>query len=178
MKQKPTHSRNRLLPLVPKVEYLSKTVVPITATPSPGLFANDQDFNYFKIYADTTAPNLSEYYDTPIWSTIVLQASEQEHFIKHAIIALGALNKSHEATASNKGVSGSPHYQVAFQHYGNSIQGIRKACAEQRKSRRTILIACLLAVCFEYYHGNINLATAHIKNGIRLREYCTPLKVL
>ena len=176
MKQKPTRSRDRLLPLVPKVEHLSRTVVPLTATPSRGSFANDQEFNYFKIYASRTAPDLAEYFDTSIWDTIVLQASEQEHFIKHAIIALGALTKSHEATTNNKGVpgrvliSGSPHYQVAFQHYGNSIQGIRKACAEQPKSRRTILIACLLAVCFEYYHGNIDLAIAHVKNGIKLSE--------
>ncbi|KAE9364707.1 hypothetical protein N431DRAFT_354543 [Stipitochalara longipes BDJ] len=174
-KQKPsTRSSHRLLPLVPKIEYLSRAVVPVTTTPSHSLFANDQEFNYFKVYAGTTAPNLAEYFDTPIWSTIVLQASEQEHFIKHAIIALGALNKSHDVMTDNKGVPGrvlissTPHYEVAFHHYGSSIQGIRKACEEQRKSRRTILIACLLAVCFEYYHGNIDLATAHVKNGIRL----------
>ncbi|PMD37170.1 hypothetical protein L207DRAFT_585525 [Hyaloscypha variabilis F] len=173
-KQKPTPSSHRLLPLVPKIQSVSKTAVPLAPTPSHELFANDQEFNYFKVYAGTTAPQLGEYFDTPIWSTIVLQASEQEYFIKHAIIALGALNQSHDVTTSIQGVSGrvlrssSPHYQVAFHHYGSSIQGIRKACEEQRKSRRTILIACLLAVCFEYYHGNIDLATAHVKNGIKL----------
>jgi len=177
VKLKPTPARHRLLPLVPKVEYTSKTVVPLRTTPSHPLFANDLEFNYFKVFADTTAPNLGEYLDTPIWGTIVLQASEQEHFIKHAIIALGALNKCQDIMTINGNISrrglisGTPPYQVAFQHYGSSIQGIRKACQEQRKSRRTILIACLLAICFEYYHGNMNLAIVHVKNGIRLSEY-------
>jgi Fungal specific transcription factor domain len=131
------------------------------------LFANDQEFQYFKIFADATSTSLGEYLDTTVWSHIVLQASQQEHFIKHAIIALGALNKSHDVTGRAL-VAGSVHYQVALQHYGKSIQGIRKACQEERKSRRTILIACLLAICFEYYHGNIDLAVAHVQNGIRL----------
>ena len=104
----------------------------------------------------------------------MLQASEQESFIKHAVIALGALNKSHDATTSPGEISGralragSIHYQAAFQQYGKSIQGIRKACEEDRRSKRTILIACLLAICFEYYHGNIDLAINHIQNGIKL----------
>jgi hypothetical protein len=66
----------------------------------------------------------------------VLQASEQDQFIKHTIIALGALNKSHDVTAAIGNLSGrtlvarSTHHQVAFRHYGKSIQGIRKACQE------------------------------------------------
>jgi hypothetical protein len=175
-KKKLTHSTKRLLPLVPKIDYVSKTVAPLTLPPPHRLFANDQEFQYFKIFADTTSASLAEYLDITLWSQIVLQASQQETFIKHAIIALGALNKSRDITGQAL-VAGNAHYQIAFQHYGNSIQGIRKACQEERKSRRTILIACLLAICFEYYHGNIDLAVAHVQNGIRLSTYSSPSRI-
>jgi hypothetical protein len=177
VKQKSTKPTHRLLPLIPKIKPLSAMVVPLTMSPTQPFFANVQESNYFKVFAGTTSRNLGEYFDTPLWCHIVLQASEQEYFIKDAIIALGALNKNHDITtaigdsAGSAVRAGSAHYQVAFRHYGKSIQGIRKACQEQRKSRRTILIACLLAVCFEYYHGNMDLAIAHVKNGIRLSEF-------
>ncbi|KAH8758790.1 hypothetical protein F5882DRAFT_38334 [Hyaloscypha sp. PMI_1271] len=116
VKLKPTPARHRLLPLVPKVDYTSKTVIPLRTTPSHPLFANDLEFNYFKVFADTTTPNLREYLDTPIWGTIILQASEQERFIKHPIIALGALNKCQDIITINGNISrrglisGTPHY--------------------------------------------------------------------
>jgi Fungal specific transcription factor domain len=162
--------------VVPKIQYLSKAVVPLSRSPYQRLFGNDLEYQYFKVYAGTTGPNLGEYLDKPIWSSIALQACEEEYFIKHAVIALGALNKSHDVTTAigefsgNALVAGSTHYQVAFHYYGKSLQGIRTACQEERKSRRTILIACLLSICFEYYNGNIDLAIAHVKNGIRLSK--------
>jgi Fungal specific transcription factor domain len=184
VKEKPTTSTQRLLPLAPKIGHFPTKGSPLASNPTQPLFSNDEEFSYFKVFAATTSHNLGEYLDITIWNYIVLQASEQENFIKHAIIALGALDKSHDSATladdfSGKAlISGSPHYQVAFRHYGKSIQGIRRACQEQRKSRRTILIACLLAVCFEYYHGNIDLAIAHSQNGINLSKYLSPTLLL
>jgi len=60
------------------------------------------------------------------------------------------------------------HYQAAFQQYGKSIHGMRKSCADGERSKRLIRIAHLLALCFEYFYGNIEIAIAHVKNGIKL----------
>jgi hypothetical protein len=173
-------SIQRLLPLIPKIPTPTTNVLPMKSNPQQQFFTNDQEFEYFKVFCNTTAPNLGEYLDTPLWNRIVLQASEQESFIKHAVIALGALHKSHNVTTGPGDFSGrtvragSIHYQAAFQQYGKSIQGIRKACEEDRRSKRTILIACLLAICFEYYHGNIDLAIKHIHHGMKLSKCICP----
>lgn len=164
---------HRLLRLVPKLSPPSNTATPIMYNPQPH-FANCDEYRYFKIFCDNTAPNLAEYLDSALWNTIVLQASEQESFIKHAIVALGALDKTVEVSRTLhgpqvcSGTSHTSHYQAAFQQYGKCIKGIRKACEERRQSKRMILIACLLAVCFEYFDGNIDPAIAHIRSGIRL----------
>lgn len=177
----PQESRNskkteqRLLPLLPKAPKIPKTSTALVPGPPPRQFANDQEFQCFKFYCDTTATNLGEYLDMALFSHIVLQASEQESFIRHGVMALGALSRAVKAKTTTEdhlvGESqGIKHYRVAFQQYGKSIQGIRKACKEERKSKRTILIACLLAICFEYFHGNVNLAIAHIQNGVKLSK--------
>lgn len=167
----------RVLPMIPRVPASSTTIVPLMPSPPQILFQNEQEFSYFNIFCNTTAGNLGEYLDTTLWSHIVLQASQQESFIRSAVIALGALDKTLDAMTIAEERSGevqtvsAVHYQIAIQQYGKSIKGIREACKEVQRSKRTILIACLLAVCFEYFYGNIDLAIAHIQNGISLSEY-------
>jgi hypothetical protein len=173
-KQKSQDAVKRLPPLVPKTSIITATVVPLTQSIRQNSFTNDLEFRYFRVFCETTAPNLGEYLDKNLWNHIILQASEQESFIKHAVIALGALNKTLDDTTDNANISGrasSEHYQAAFQLYGKSIHGIRKACEAKRRTRREILVACLLAICFEYFYGNVQLAIAHVKNGLRLSKY-------
>jgi hypothetical protein len=172
--KEPQSAVHRLLPLMPKVPVPPTTAIPLSHCPTPKFFTNDEEYRYFKVFCDTTASNLAEYLDSTLWNTIVLQGSEQESFIRDAVIALGALNKTVETVPEGgefpRGQlsSGAVHYQAAFQQYGKSIKGIRKACAERRQNKRTILIACLLAICFEYFDGNIDPAIAHIRSGIML----------
>jgi len=178
LKPKSEYAVQRLVPLVPKTHTLATPNVSLSPGPSQQLFASDQDARYFKVFCDTTASNLGEYLKTNLWSYHVLQASEQEPFIKNAVISLGALNKAidirMEATIHTGGswegaiTHGAQHYQDAFRQYGKSIQGIRKACEEQPRAKKTVLIACLLAICFEYFYGNIDSATAHVRNGLNL----------
>jgi hypothetical protein len=173
-KQKPQRVVQQLLPLVPKVSGESKPALLPMPGPRSHRFANEQEYYYFMVFCNTTASNLAEYLDSSLWNTIVLQATEQEPFIRHAVIALGALNKSVEVQIERSAFSlgrvhgDTAHYEAAYREYGKSIRGIRKACEEQRRSKRTILIACLLAICFEYFHGNVASAMAHIRSGIKL----------
>ena len=162
---------HRLLPLVPKIPTLPTTTMLLRYCPTPNFFTSDEEYRYFRVFYDTTASNLAEYLGSTLWNTIVLQGSEQESFIRDAVIALGPLNKTVETTPEGGDFlrrqlsSGAVHHQAAFQQYGKSIKGIRRACAERRLSKRIILIACLLAICFKYFHGNIDPGIAHIRSG-------------
>lgn len=44
--------------------------------------------------------------ENTLWSQIILQAAEQESFIKHAVIALGALSMTTHDTTGNGDISG------------------------------------------------------------------------
>jgi len=174
-KHKTKYGGKPLPALAPKTHTPSTQADSLRLNPFKQRFINDQEFHYFKVFCDTSAPHLSEYLDENLWTSVVLQASEQESFIRHAVIAVGALNMANIASTEpgsveeNEKSANVGHFEFALQQYGKSIQGIRKACQMAPKSKRLILIACLLAVCFEYSHGSNECAVAHVKNGINLR---------
>jgi hypothetical protein len=175
-KSKLPASSSSLQPLAPKAPMSTTHGTTLISLPIQQSFQNDQELQYFQVYCDSTATGLGEYLDVHLWSRIVLQASAQEPYIRNALIALGALNKTlslktlTETQPETVKTQLTVHYQAAFQNYGKLLKGIRKACEEERVSRRTILIACLLAICFEYLDGNASLAIAHIKSGILLSK--------
>ena len=95
---------------------------------------------------------------------MVLQASEADQFIRHGVIAIGALNFERRV-AKDKGMERTRH-EFAYREYDRAILGLRTAIAEGRADVRTKLIACILFACFETYHGNNDFATAQIYAGI------------
>jgi len=161
-KSKLPASSSSLQPLAPKAPMSTTHGTTLISLPIQQSFQNDQELQYFQVYCDSTATGLGEYLDVHLWSRIVLQASAQEPYIRNALIALGALNKTlslktlTETQPETVKTQLTVHYQAAFQNYGKLLKGIRKAC--------------LLAICFEYLDGNASLAIAHIKSGILLSK--------
>jgi hypothetical protein len=99
----------------------------------------------------------------------VLQACESSASIRHAVIAIGALDpktwrgpaKSQEETLRR---------QFAYYEYSIAIKDARKTILENTLDLRTRLIACLLFTCFEIYHCNKGSAVAQIKAMSSLLE--------
>lgn len=92
-------------------------------------------------------------FESTLWERIVLQASHSEHFVRDAVVAIGALSncgKWVESTAS-KSLVGTPHYRFALAQYGRAVKKMRATIARNSKDIRKALIGCLLVICFEAY---------------------------
>jgi hypothetical protein len=63
--------------------------------------------------------------------------------------------------------------KVAYEVYGKAIATLREAILEQRSDIMTKLVACLLFVLFEVYHGNNESAAMQTYAGIRMMEEYT-----
>jgi hypothetical protein len=142
-------------------------------------FESDRDLRYFEIFRDVTAATLGGAFDSYIWGGIVPQACEQEPFILDAMIAIGALTRTvHEVQryrrmgiAPKKGencLGKSPDHEYAIELYGKALRGMRKVPLREDKDIRMALIACLLVVCFEGFHGSPVAAMTHAANGVNL----------
>lgn len=102
----------------------------------------------------------------------MLQACETSPSIRHAIIAIGALNLSTPLTPSSE--VGTLRHQFAFRQYSKSICLMRRDVAGGRHDLRTTLISCLLFYCFESFHGYHELAISQVYTGLKMiRDWTT-----
>jgi hypothetical protein len=66
---------------------------PVEAIP----LSNDLEACYFRIFQEQTALELAGAFHLSLWDGLVLQASRDEPFARHAVVALGALNMFYKA---------------------------------------------------------------------------------
>ena len=60
------------------------------------------------------------------------------------------------------------HHEFALRQYSKAIACMRKGVERGNQPLRTTLLACMLIVCFETYHGDHKSALAQIKIGLGL----------
>jgi hypothetical protein len=105
----------------------------------------------------------------------MLQSAEQEVPIRHAVIAISALDMmlqvEEQASRSKVYVSMiEAHHVFALKQYGKALSSKTVALAGRRKTLRTDLLFCLLTVCFEAIYGTHKAARLHMDVGLKLIE--------
>jgi hypothetical protein len=147
--------------------------------PSPVLFETDLEGRFYRLFVERTASSLGGYYDLDLWDRTILQASVGVSSIRHIVIALAALDLSSMITISqppssllmDRQQSGSDHtfahrrHRFALQQYGTAIKEMREDISGPNPDLRTTLIATILIVCFEAYHGNYEAALRQFYSG-------------
>ncbi|PMD35948.1 hypothetical protein L207DRAFT_569350 [Hyaloscypha variabilis F] len=145
---------------------------PIQITAGVG-FEDDLNGHCFRIYLDETAKQINGPFPNPLWSKLIPQISEQEPFVRSAIIAIGALRRHSRAKCLlqsepfSLGFQGKD-YQHALKLYEKSLRGMRDAILTGKHNLRNALIACLLVFIFEGMLGNQAAAAAHAESGLNL----------
>ncbi|KAH7336354.1 hypothetical protein BKA65DRAFT_32566 [Rhexocercosporidium sp. MPI-PUGE-AT-0058] len=149
------------------------------------VFRSQDEFCCFRFYCEEVAPQLSSS-NRSIWHQLLLQAGQSQPFIRHAIIAIGALNRSlrdpSTVPISDKGRASmvlGGHYPVAssvrafaLEHYDKFLEGAKGTMSLMGRGevRRTAMIVCLLVVCIENMQYRYSNALEHAQNGLRLME--------
>jgi hypothetical protein len=160
---KPADSTARTHP-VPLVS--APTTVPIyQRRPIPHqqrsyLFADNQEYSYFRLFHERTSRTLSVF-KSSLWNRVILQACESEPSIRHAVIALGALDLTN-STTNHK------HHEFALRQYSKAIKHMQESLSQGNRDLRSAIILCLLTICFESWNGNIQSAVAQVRIGLKL----------
>lgn len=135
---------------------------------SPSAFCfseNDRETRCFQYFYERTAPALAGYSGSIFWSSFVLQVSQREEPIWHAIIALGSLHESFEKGRNVAGVNFLRRRQDAFtiHEYLTAIRALLELPSTTNDktmsdtpdngfgnvSLDVCLISCILFTCFE-----------------------------
>lgn len=146
-----------------------------TLSPSAfGFSQNERETRCFQYFYERTAPALAGYSGSIFWSPFVLQVSQREKSIWHAIIALGSLHENFEKGQNIIGVNSLRREKDAFaiQEYLAAIRallklpGMTKAEATssapnggfKNVSLDVCLISCILFTCFEVCSSFLSVA--------------------
>jgi hypothetical protein len=166
------------LPILPKGRPLlpkSGGSHPLLTIPSKLRFGSEQDHRYFEIFCSKTAFEILPIFETEVVRLILLQACESEPCIRHAVVAIGALDKTFQSARDFESMSfdssaekPSQHHQNALRQYTKAIKQMRVAASGGQMDLRTKLLTCLVILCFEAWNGSQQLAVQQIQTGIGL----------
>jgi hypothetical protein len=134
----------------------------------------------FRSYCEKVAPRLS-YYNDEVWQRLLLQAGQENEFIRNAIFAIGGFSRrASSSRASGEGYTGEGYTgtdavksdKAALAQYGKFLEGTKKYIARtgRKEGRRLAMIACLLVVCIENMQYRPHNALIHAQQGLKLVE--------
>jgi hypothetical protein len=140
--------------------------------PSSSRFENEEESRYFEIFSTNTAYEIFPNIEMGKLRLMFLQACDSQDSIRHAIIALGALDMTSQASQTQVqaarvkyGITALHHYQHAIKEYARALKYARM---DGEKDFRTALINCLAILSFEGWIGNHEVAVQQIRVGTSL----------
>ncbi|OTB07766.1 hypothetical protein M426DRAFT_52885 [Hypoxylon sp. CI-4A] len=141
---------------------------------------DSREGQYFQLFRERTANELSGFFDSSFWSRTVLQECHSEEAIRHSVVALGALYKTLEKMSESPPSSpsavvdltdnASRHWEVAFKHYSLALSSMRKSTSPDQATQRMSLMATVLLACFDSFIGDHTQTIWQIQTGLQLLE--------
>lgn len=129
-------------------------------------FENDQESRSFDYYRFMTGPGCCLFFDSDFWARRVLQISRSDTAIRHAVLALGALQLERESAEPSVGYQ---QCDFAFRSYSKAIAHTSRLLSRSGKDNfEKGLVACVLFICYENLLGRYAMAQMHLQNGLRI----------
>ena len=132
----------------------------------------------FDFFRTCTLPNLSLHFGLPGWTRLVLQASNSEPAIQHAVAALGALHDHFEnsnklehksVTQANNGLD------YAAQEFTQALIFLSALLAKSdNRSIELSLIGALMCMYYEALQQNFETAQVHLENCLLVLQSILP----
>ncbi|BCR98828.1 Zn(II)2Cys6 transcription factor domain-containing protein [Aspergillus luchuensis] len=143
-----------------------------------------RDIRSFQFFYEKTVFSLAGYCGSELWSRSVLQVSQKEKPVWHALVALGALHENFENGQQIPGpwFSRKSHDTFALQQYLAAIRALLRPSEDSGSPSSTYvisshgatlsvdvcLISCVLFVCYEIMSAHYVAALSHIRSGMKI----------
>jgi hypothetical protein len=121
---------------------------------------SEEEGRYYQLFCDQTAFELGGCFSTDLWSRTAGRLSEP--FIRHAVVAIGALTETLPDSKLAPSVMAAPlttydkrHHEFALKQYNKAIVKLRHSLDKGESQLRRALVACLLFVCSENFNGDL-----------------------
>jgi hypothetical protein len=165
---------------------LSKALHDLTHPPTQPLrphltvlpFQDNLEYQYFCIFKDQTAIELSGGFEPTLWNDVVVQACDNAS-IRDLCTAVAALSIAgrHCSKATSKLTlhqhkdirhDVNSHLQYALMQYGKALKRVQMMVTTSQDTMQVTLITALLIFVFESLHGDTDRAVTPIRSAMEL----------
>jgi hypothetical protein len=142
----------------------------------PGItFQDKRDHDYFCHFRDVTAAEFSSGFDPTLWSSLVLQACDNQ-CIRQLTSATAAMSIAVKTLPFAREQAADMHSTYALQQYVQAINGLNTQLntlllgemAQDGEANRLALISALLIFCFEGLQGDLGRGLIYIQSAINM----------
>lgn len=131
----------------------------------PLLRGDQEERRYFDFFRSRTAPSFAGYFDASFWDHFVLQLSQAEPAVHHAVVALASLHEAFNDRTEYK--VGSQQYSLS--QYNKSLVGLNRYLSTgKERSVDIVMICCILFAAFESFRGDYDIAGQHLQSGLKI----------
>ncbi|CZS93993.1 uncharacterized protein RAG0_04025 [Rhynchosporium agropyri] len=155
----------------------SGMALPCSSTLANSPFASMEEHQYFELFCVRTGYDIFPTFDSGQTRQRLLESCHYYPAIRHAVVALGALDRTAEMVSSFERMSLTPverdaaatsHHQNALKQYVKAVKYMSCDAVDEKLDLRTMLLSCLLILAFESWTGDMDLAVKQVHAGIRL----------
>ncbi|KAI1483240.1 hypothetical protein F4774DRAFT_214851 [Daldinia eschscholtzii] len=162
--------------------YLQTTTSSVTAWHRPRhLFPgvdNVDERRALQFFSQAAGPSLSGPMDPYFWTHLVMQFSNFEPAVRHAVVAISSLYEHMQTRSKYQQLVDN---RFALSHYNSAIRELKTMNNEP-----LVLLVCILFICIEFLQDNRNGAIQHCKHGVYIlknaeaafpwtKEYLSPI---
>jgi hypothetical protein len=123
-------------------------------------------------YRTRVSKDISGYFDTNFWDNLVLQVSDREPAVRHAILALSSLYEAGEMSQLLQYPSSNDRYnylmRFAIYEYTKAISTLFSKTNGDGPPLEVILMSCLIFTWLEFLRDNVDNALTHLQSGLRI----------
>ncbi|KAF9895257.1 hypothetical protein FE257_000159 [Aspergillus nanangensis] len=133
----------------------------------PGLVTSKQEGDCFQWFTSRSVIKLPGTFSSEFWSTLLLQASQSEPAVLHAVLALSSAHRRGILVDNQLGTEGEAEF--TSQNYIKSIRHLQPHFqTKDRTAFRVALIVCVVFVSLEFLRGHFTSAQMHLQMGLNL----------
>ncbi|PYI03207.1 hypothetical protein BO78DRAFT_291895, partial [Aspergillus sclerotiicarbonarius CBS 121057] len=121
----------------------------------------------FAFFLTQTVPMITSCFHSDVWQRLVLQMSQADAAVGHAVVALSAMHQ--DAQVQHITLHHSPLRRFALEQYNRAISMLHtRLPSNDPQLRGVVLMCCFVFVTLELLQGDYPAAMAHLQNGLNI----------
>ncbi|KAE8152341.1 hypothetical protein BDV25DRAFT_151192 [Aspergillus avenaceus] len=123
----------------------------------------------FAFFLGKTVPMMTRCFDSELWQRLVLQMSQAEPAICHAVIALSAVHERSWSKGARLQRLRDSYQHFALAQYNKAIAKLHVRLRSHDPQVHLVVLTCCMAfITLELLQGNITIAFSHLQQGLNI----------